>query len=124
MSVARARYDGHAEWYDDWNRPHAECNAPDVQALLGGGEGLCLDLGCGTGLYLGAIAATGRTVVGLDRSADQLRIARGRSRHLVQADAAALPFGDRTFAAVVGRLRAQAGGHAPSSAGRVVQCLP
>ena len=38
---------------------------------------------------------------GLDRSADQLRIACGRSRHVVQADAAALPFGDATFPAVV-----------------------
>lgn len=37
---------------------------------------------------------------GLDRSADQLRIARGRSRHIVQADAARLPFADATFPAV------------------------
>jgi predicted TPR repeat methyltransferase len=47
-----------------------------------------LDQGCGTGLYFDALAATGRIVVGLDRSADQLQIARGRSRQLVQADAA------------------------------------
>ena len=101
MPVAGARYDGHAEWYDSWNKPHIERNAPEVVDLLGPGEGLCLDLGCGSGLYFGVLAGTGRTVVGLDRSADQLRIARGRSRQVVQADGAALPFADGTFPAVV-----------------------
>ena len=100
MPSTRSRYDGHAEWYDGWNRPHAERNASDVRELLGRGDGLCLDLGCGSGLYFDALAATGRTVVGLDRSADQLRIARGRSRQIVRGDAAALPFADGTFPAV------------------------
>lgn len=100
-AIAVARYDGHADWYDDWRRPHVESNALDVTGLLGPGEGLCLDLGCGTGLFFDALTATGRTVVGLDRSADQLRIARRRSRRILQADAAALPFGDGTFPAVV-----------------------
>ena len=100
MPLTKARYDGHAEWYDGWNRPHAERNASDVRELLGRGDGLCLDLGCGSGLYFDALAATGRTVVGLDRSADQLRIARGRSRQIVRGDAAALPFADGTFPAV------------------------
>ncbi len=97
---ARARYDAHAEWYDGWNKPHAELNAPEVLDLLGPGDGLCLDLGCGSGHYLGVLAASGRTVVGLDYSAGQLRIARNRSRHIVQGDAAALPFADCTFPAV------------------------
>jgi SAM-dependent methyltransferase len=100
MPLTRPRYDGHAEWYDNWNKPNAERNASDVLDLLGPGDGLCLDLGCGSGLYQGVLAATGRTVVGLDRSADQLRIARDRSRHVMQGDAAALPFTDGTFAAV------------------------
>ena len=100
MPLTRSRYDGLADWYDDWNRPNAERNAPDVLELLGQGDGLCLDLGCGGGLYFEIVAASGRTVVGLDRSADQLRIARARSRRLVQADAAALPFADETFPAV------------------------
>jgi SAM-dependent methyltransferase len=68
-----------------------------VQELLGPGQGLCLDLGCGGGHYFGALAATGRTVVGLDYSADQLRFARRRSRAVVQGDAAALPFADGVF---------------------------
>ncbi len=100
MPLTRARYDGHASWYDSWNKPHAERNASDVLELLGPGDGLCLDIGCGSGLYFGTLAAAGRTVVGLDLSADQLSIARGRSRPVVQGDAAALPFADGTFPTV------------------------
>lgn len=101
MPVTSARYDGYAEWYDNWNKPHAERNAAEIRDLLGPGTGLCLDLGCGGGLYFEVLRATGRTPVGLDLSADQLRIARGRSRRIVQGDAAALPFADGTFPAVV-----------------------
>lgn len=99
--MAIARYDGYADWYDEWRRQSAEGNALEVSDLLGPGEGPCLDLGCGTGLFLGPLAATGRTVVGLDRSADQLRIARARSPRIVQGDGAALPFGDGSFPTVV-----------------------
>jgi ubiquinone/menaquinone biosynthesis C-methylase UbiE len=100
MPLTRSRYDGYADWYDQWNQPHVEGNAPHVLDLLGPGEGLCLDLGCGSGHYLDVLASTGRTVIGLDRSADQLRIARGRWPTVVQGDAAALPFADGTFSAV------------------------
>jgi len=101
MPLTRSRYDGHAEWYDGWNQPHAHHNAPNVLDLLGPGKGLCLDLGCGCGHYFDALASTGRTVIGLDRSADQLRIARDRCRRIVQGDGAALPFADGTFPAVL-----------------------
>ena len=101
MPGTLARYDGHADWYEDWNLPGAERTAQQVVELLGPGEGLCLDLGCGPGHYLGALSGSGRRVVGLDRSADQLRYALSRSNCLVQADAVALPFPDGTFAAVV-----------------------
>jgi ubiquinone/menaquinone biosynthesis C-methylase UbiE len=100
MPVTTSRYDGLADWYDGWNQPHAMRNAADVLDLVSPGQGLCLDLGCGTGQYVDVLAASGYTVVGLDRSADQLHIAYRRCRHLVQADAAALPFGDGTFPAV------------------------
>ena len=95
-----ARYDGHADWYDDWNKPNAERCAPELVGLLGHGEGLCLDLGCGGGHYFDAIAASGRTPVGLDYSADQLRIALNRCRRIVRGDAAVLPFADGTFPTV------------------------
>src|ERR1700739_4631462 len=103
MPLTRSRYDGYAEWYDGWNQPNAERNTPNVLDLLGPGEGLCLDLGCGCGHYFDALASSGRTVIGLDRSADQLRIARARDRggQIVQGDGAALPFADGTFPAIL-----------------------
>lgn len=105
MPATKSRYDGHADWYDCWNQPKIEHNVPEILDLLGDagqgpGAGICLDLGCGTGLYFDALTASGRTVVGLDRSTDQLRIARGRFRQIIQSDAAVLPFADDTFAAV------------------------
>lgn len=100
MPATKARYDGHADWYNAWNQPHVDDNAAEIVRLLGPGHGLCLDLGCGGGGYLDALAATGRTVVGLDRSADQLRYARHRSPNVVQGDGAALPFPDGSFGAV------------------------
>ncbi|HUR03888.1 MAG TPA: methyltransferase domain-containing protein [Nonomuraea sp.] len=93
-----ARYDGQAEWYDDFITPAAAASRSDVVELLGPGDGPCLDLGCGTGLYLDAIRATGRTVVGLDRSGDQLRIARRRDdAPLLQGDGTAPPFAAGVF---------------------------
>jgi SAM-dependent methyltransferase len=62
----------------------------------GRGSGWCLDVGCGTGIHLSALAETGWSVVGVDASADQLRVARRRAgpvgAGLVRADAARLPF--------------------------------
>ncbi|WP_440070856.1 class I SAM-dependent methyltransferase [Streptosporangium sp. OZ121] len=96
-----ARYDGLAEWYDDYIGPGAAANVAHMADLLGPGEGLCLDIGCGTGLYLDAIRSTGRTVVGLDHSADQLRLARRRDgAPLLQGDATTLPFAADTFGTV------------------------
>jgi ubiquinone/menaquinone biosynthesis C-methylase UbiE len=100
VTTTEARYDGIADWYDAYNAPAAESNAVELAALLGPGEGLCLDLGCGTGQYLEAIRGTGRTPVGLDYSAGQLRLAARHGAPLVRADAAALPFADGVFATV------------------------
>jgi SAM-dependent methyltransferase len=62
----------------------------------GAGSGWCLDVGCGTGIHLTALAETGWSVVGVDASADQLRVARRRAgpvgAGLIRADAARLPF--------------------------------
>ncbi|MEU9835747.1 class I SAM-dependent methyltransferase [Streptosporangium sp. NPDC048047] len=93
-----ARYDGQADWYDGYIGPGAQANAAWIVDLLGPGKGLCLDLGCGTGLYLEAIRSTGRTVVGLDHSADQLRLARARDgAPLLRGDATRLPFAAGAF---------------------------
>lgn len=99
-TIDSARYDGLADWYDSYNGPGAGRNRTELLRLLGPGDGLCLDLGCGTGHYFDVIRASGRTVVGLDRSADQLRVARDRESRLVHANAAALPFADRAFSTV------------------------
>jgi SAM-dependent methyltransferase len=99
--MSTARYDGHAGWYDEWRTASIDGNAREIIALLGPGDGLCLDLGCGTGLLFAALESTGRTVVGLDRSADQLSLARQRSRQVAQGDGAEMPFRDGVFRTVV-----------------------
>jgi SAM-dependent methyltransferase len=95
------RYDGHAQWYDEWRALYIADNAADIARLLGPGDGLCLDLGCGTGLLFPALAGTGRDVVGVDMSADQLRFARRRSPQVIRADGSVLPFASAVFATVV-----------------------
>jgi SAM-dependent methyltransferase len=99
--TAPARYDGIADWYDDnvaWSTAAA---TPLILRLVGTGPGRCLDVGCGTGVHLAALAGAGWSVVGVDASADQLRVARHRARSpvaaLVQGDIAAIPFADGSF---------------------------
>ncbi|TMM31702.1 MAG: methyltransferase domain-containing protein [Actinobacteria bacterium] len=99
--VRGARYDGIADWYDGYNEAAAGSHGAELARLLGPGTGRCLDLGCGTGQYAEVIRSTGRVPVGLDRSADQLRLARRRVPAAVHADAAALPFADAAFPTVV-----------------------
>jgi len=102
------RYDGIADWYDEYISTHArpltELAIATLGDLLGPGQGRCLDLGCGGGVAISAIAGLGWSVVGLDESADQLRIARHRvgaiAEQLVEADAASMPFVDGWFDAV------------------------
>jgi ubiquinone/menaquinone biosynthesis C-methylase UbiE len=110
--VGEARYDGLADWYDSfvrldsarWSTTAGEL----IVELLGPGPGRCLDLGCGTGVYVPLLAEQGWAVVGVDLSADQLRVARervgGLAEALVQADARSLPFEDGSFDAVVAAL--------------------
>lgn len=97
MDRRRVRYDGQAEWYDESAHGSLEASAGALRALLGQGAGRCLDVGCGTGLYLDLIAELGRTPFGIDVSGDQLRIARTRLDRVARADAAALPFAPKTF---------------------------
>ncbi|HYW25300.1 MAG TPA: class I SAM-dependent methyltransferase [Terriglobales bacterium] len=101
-----ARYDGHAQWYDQTfveygDLERAGSSSAQLADLLGAGEGWCLDVACGTGLHFRAIASTGRRVIGVDISRDQLIVARRRSAIVVRGDAAALPFRSGCFPAVV-----------------------
>jgi SAM-dependent methyltransferase len=90
-----ARYDGLADWYDrEVRRLQLTTTATETLArLLGPGAGRCLDLGCGSGVAVPAVAGLGWRVVGIDLSGDQLRVAREQ--------AGALPFDDGSFEAVV-----------------------
>ena len=100
--MTTARYDGHADWYHENFPGPLDEDATTLAGLLGPGTGqVCLDLACGTGRYLPAIAAAGYRPLGLDLSADQLRIARGNGHGLARADARALPLPSASVAAAV-----------------------
>lgn len=101
------RYDGLADWYDTEVRG-LDITAAALEAvghLLGPGPGKCLDLGCGTGIAIPRLVELGWTVVGVDISGDQLRVARDRigdvAAELIKADATNMPFTDESFDAVV-----------------------
>jgi SAM-dependent methyltransferase len=99
-------YDGLAEWYDQYvGGSHADEGGRLVRRLLGLGPGRLLDQGCGGGRFFELFAELGWSPVGVDLSADQLRIAQRRAdavgAELVQGDATELPFADEEFDAVV-----------------------
>ncbi|HEY3145165.1 MAG TPA: class I SAM-dependent methyltransferase, partial [Dongiaceae bacterium] len=58
-----------------------------------------LDIGCGTGNYTTALGERGYRMLGLDRSGLMLRTAHAKAPELplIGADAANLPFSNRTF---------------------------
>jgi SAM-dependent methyltransferase len=99
--VAIARYDGHADWYDATFQQIGDAEL--LGRLLGPADGddpLCLDIGCGTGLHFAAVAARGYTVIGVDLSADQLRVAAARNPRVIRADAGRLPLPDASVPTV------------------------
>ena len=97
-----ARYDGWATWYDEYLKmPFYENIPAHLSRLVGPGSGLCVDIGCGTGVHLQLLQSLGWSVIGVDLSADQLRLASDRSPRVVQANACSLPFSSATFRRVV-----------------------
>ncbi len=99
--MTTARYDGLAEWYEEFRPALGAEELEALERLLGRGAGLCLDLGCGTGLPTVAVADLGWAVVGVDVSSDLLEVARGRGVEVLQAPAEALPFDDASFDAAI-----------------------
>ena len=71
------RYDGVAEWYDAFIRSvdHTPAVLEVLERLLGTGPGVCLDLGCGTGVTFPVLARLRWSIVGVDISTDQLAVA-------------------------------------------------
>jgi ubiquinone/menaquinone biosynthesis C-methylase UbiE len=102
--VSKARYDGHAEWYDEtFSAPRDEEEVAFLTECLGAGRGeICLDVACGTGRYGPVLAGAGYRTVGFDISADQLRYAQPRLGAVVRADARSLPVRDASVTLAAG----------------------
>jgi len=99
-TVTRARYDGLADWYESVLL--GEPVVPDTASrLLGSGPGRLLDVGCGTGFHTVRFVEAAWSVIGVDPSDDQLRLARRRGLEVVRALGEELPFGDGEFDAAV-----------------------
>lgn len=103
----RAGWQHHAGWWIDefTNGADAEYEEqilPLAAAELAGHQRV-LDVGCGEGQLSRVAAGRGSTVVGVDPTAEQIRVAveRGGGPVYVRATADALPFPDATFDAVV-----------------------
>ena len=99
-----ARYDGHADWYDQtFTAPLHEEEESFLREHLGSGGGqTCLDVACGTGRYGRVLADAGYRAVGFDISAGQLRFARHRLGAAVRADARFLPVRDASVGVAAG----------------------
>ncbi|MFE6483862.1 class I SAM-dependent methyltransferase [Streptomyces sp. NPDC057757] len=102
---AVAVYDQHADWYEEFmseagsggyvRRVHGA-----LEGVMEAGEGVCLDVCCGTGAHASVPAGLGWAPVGVDLSGGQLRHAAGRLP-VARADATALPFADASLPAAV-----------------------
>jgi SAM-dependent methyltransferase len=100
-----AAYDEIADWYEnDFLARQADSDPLGIRAalgaLLGSGQGACLEIGCGTGVYADQVRGQGWTPVGVDISAGMLRYARDRLP-VARADALRLPVGGSALAAVI-----------------------
>lgn len=71
-----------------------------LRDLLSAGSGLCLEIGCGTGVYAAAVRELGWTPIGVDLSAGMLRHARERLP-IARADVAQLCVRDSSVPAVI-----------------------
>jgi len=89
-----AAYDGIADWYEQEFLGEGSDGDPlgigrALRLLLGSGSGVCLEIGCGTGVSARQVRELGWTPLGVDLSAGMLRYARGRLP-VAQADAESL----------------------------------
>lgn len=103
MKDNRSYYDDFSGWYERERHHGYHALLDDLQAEIA--RPLCadrdvLEVGCGTGLLLKAIAPVARSAVGLDLSRGMLNHARARGLNVVEGTATALPFADGAFDAV------------------------
>lgn len=106
-----AAYDQIADWYEhEFLGGQAGSGLPGdgdplgiervLVDLLAAGSGVCLDIGCGTGVHAARVRELGWALVGIDVSAGMLRYARARLA-VAQADAGRLPVRDGCVRAAV-----------------------
>src|SRR5262249_56821999 len=102
----RQRYDEFAGWYDTYvtsgaGQPVARSADRLLERLLGPGrDRLCLDLGCGGGAHVPALAGLGWRVTGVDISPRQIDLARRTGITATVANADNLPLADQSIDAV------------------------
>lgn len=106
--MATAAYDEIADWYEGQFLAAQEGTDPlgvdrALRELLGPGDGVCLEVGCGTGVHAASVRDLGWRPVGVDLSAGMLRHARSRLP-VARGDAAALPVADASVPAVIAML--------------------
>ncbi|MEH1014979.1 class I SAM-dependent methyltransferase [Micromonospora sp. CPCC 206060] len=100
-----AAYDQIADWYEQQFLAAQAGHDPigvnqALRDLLGPGDGVCLEVGCGTGVHARQIRELGWTPVGVDVSAGMLRHATGRLP-VARADGQQLPVRTGSLSAVV-----------------------
>ncbi len=111
--MVRAPYDDIADWYEDEflryqrrgseDREFADSIGIDeaIASLLGPGRGVCLEVGCGTGVYADRLRSLGRAPIGIDISAGMLGHAKARLP-IAQANGVHLPFATASVDAALG----------------------
>jgi SAM-dependent methyltransferase len=106
-----AAYDQIADWYEHEFLGRQARGGPGEGAdplgidqalaeLLGAGDGICLDIGCGTGVAAARVRELGWTPVGIDLSAGMLRHARSRLP-IARANAERMPVRDSSVPAAI-----------------------
>lgn len=108
--ASSAAYDRIADWYEEsFLGSRARLGEPEddalgidraVRELLGPGGGVCLEVGCGTGVHAARLRRLGWRAVGVDISAGMLRHAAGRLP-VARGDGERLPVRDGALPAVV-----------------------
>jgi SAM-dependent methyltransferase len=107
MPMVTAAYDEIADWYQQEFLPRTGIPDADtlgiseaLSGLLGAGSGICLEVGCGTGIRAARVRDLGWSPVGIDLSAGMLRHALGRLP-VALADGERLPVRDGCVPAAV-----------------------
>ncbi|MDY7086463.1 MAG: class I SAM-dependent methyltransferase [Actinomycetota bacterium] len=100
-----AAYDEIADWYENDFLARSRPGDPlgvqrQLSELLGPGDGVCVEVGCGTGVHAAQVRELGWTALGVDLSAGML--AYGKQRlPVARADGTRLPVRDGSVPAVI-----------------------